>query len=85
MAGGKEPREAIFDERLHPLKSNLKKGVPSEDEVYRYLRIIYKRTRMQPECIVMTVSYIERVLKSETGAVGSVVRVGLWLTSVLLQ
>lgn len=61
--GGKEPRELIFDERVHPLKANLKKGVPTEDDIYRYMRIIYKRTRMQPECIVMTVSYIEKVLK----------------------
>lgn len=61
--GGREARELIFDERVHPLKSNLKKGVPTHDDVYRYMRIIYKRTRMQPECIVMTVSYIEKILR----------------------
>lgn len=64
IPGQKEAKELIFDERVHPLKSNLKKGVPTEDDIYRYLRIIYKKTRMQPECIVMTVSYIEKVLKA---------------------
>ncbi len=63
MLDGKEPRELVFDERVHPLKMGLKKGVPTREEVYEFMRIIYKRTRMQPECIVMTVSYIEKVLR----------------------
>ncbi len=64
--GAKEPRELIFDERAHPLKSTLKKGYPSDDEIFKYLRVIYKKTRMQPECIVMTVSYIEKVLANQS-------------------
>lgn len=61
-AGQKQPREWIFDERFHPLKNTLKKGYPSDEDIFKYMRIIYKKTRMQPECIVMTVSYIEKLL-----------------------
>ena len=63
-AGQKQPREWIFDERFHPLKSTLKKGYPSDEDIFKYMRIIYKKTRMQPECIVMTVSYIEKLLSN---------------------
>ena len=52
----------IFDERRHCLKATLKKGMPSEEDIFKYLRVIYKKTRMQPECLVMTVSYVEKAL-----------------------
>ena len=39
--------------------------MPTAQEIYSYIRVIYKRTKMQPECIVMTLAYIERLLKSQ--------------------
>jgi hypothetical protein len=47
----KEPQSLIFDERRYCLKSTLRKGVPSVEDIFKYLRVIYKKTRMQPECI----------------------------------
>ena len=67
-AAAKEKRPSgkyqIFDERAHCLKATLKKGLPSEEDIFKYLRVIYKKTRMQPECLVMTVSYIEKALQA---------------------
>lgn len=48
-----------FDERLHPLKKTLKKGMPTTADIYHFVRIIYKRTNMHPECITMTLSYLK--------------------------
>jgi hypothetical protein len=65
-------RDGPFDERAHPLRGGEEGGlgiVPSETEVYRFIRQMYKRTRMQPECVVMLVHYIEKLLRLSVGQV----------------
>jgi hypothetical protein len=59
-----EGKGAIFDERVHPLRKDISAN-PSEEDIYQFLRLIYKRTRMQPECVVMMMSYIERIIGHE--------------------
>jgi hypothetical protein len=57
--------DSIFDETVFPLKKDQSFAVPSVEELYQFLRAIYKRTRMQPECLVMTVSYLEKLIASQ--------------------
>jgi hypothetical protein len=57
--------DSIFDETVYPLKKEQSFAVPSVEELYQFLRAIYKRTRMQPECLVMTVSYLEKLIASQ--------------------
>jgi hypothetical protein len=35
------------------------------EQVYRLMKRLYKRTRMQPECVVMTVAFVERLLRGK--------------------
>ena len=56
LSGG--AAESRFNEESFPLKLSHSLALPSENDVYAFLRIIYKRTRMQAECIVMMICYI---------------------------
>ncbi len=57
-------RGGLFDERSHGLTAvPAAAAVPSVEEIYRFVRTMYKRTRMQPECVVMVVHYIEKLLR----------------------
>ena len=56
--GGLDTR---FDELKWPLNKANSCEVPSEDNVFQFLRMVYKRTRMQPECLVMMVALVERL------------------------
>jgi len=58
--------DEIFNEQLHPLsldKIDFKK-VPTFDLVFDFLNTIYRGERLAPECLVMCLAYLERLIAS---------------------
>jgi len=55
----------IFNETIHPITKspvNFYK-LPSEDAVFGFVKFIYVYERMEPECIIMCLAYIERIME----------------------
>lgn len=42
-------------------------SIPSVQEIARFIQRIYSRAQMESECIIMTLIYVERLLKSTSG------------------
>jgi len=55
----------IFDERLLPLSKEIVDfgQIPSERKVYTFVKRIYDFGRLDPECIIMALAYIEKLLE----------------------
>eukprot|EP01111_Echinosteliopsis_oligospora_P010471 TRINITY_DN3263_c0_g1_i1.p1 TRINITY_DN3263_c0_g1~~TRINITY_DN3263_c0_g1_i1.p1 ORF type:complete len:611 (-),score=130.66 TRINITY_DN3263_c0_g1_i1:43-1875(-) len=54
----------LFDERTHPLMKEFdNKAEPTESDVFIFLKTIFEFQRMDVECVVMCVVYIERLLE----------------------
>jgi len=55
----------MFNEMIHPItKSNVNfYKLPSEDAVFGFIKFIYVYERMEPECIIMCLAYIERLIE----------------------
>ena len=58
----------IFDERLHPL-SGPQESVPERDvrppdhrAIYRFMRTLFNAAQLPPECAIITLVYVERLL-----------------------
>lgn len=58
--------EEIFLESLHPINNDKidSKKVPTFDLVFNFLNNIYRAERLAPECLVMTLAYMDRMLQS---------------------
>jgi len=56
----------IFNERLHPLGREYTGffKLPEEEIVYQYVKNIYVFERMDPECVIMCLAYVERMLET---------------------
>ena len=56
--------DEIFNEQLHPINNDRidVKKVPSFDLVFDFLNTIYRAERLAPECIVMCLAYVDRML-----------------------
>jgi hypothetical protein len=53
----------IFDERLHPLSKecwDLK--TPDHRTIYRFMRTLFNAAQLPPECAIITLVYIERLM-----------------------
>ena len=58
--------DEIFNEQMHPItedKIDFKK-VPTFDIVFDFLNSIYRAERLAPECLVMCLAYLDRLLLS---------------------
>lgn len=54
----------VFNEMIHPITKspvNFYK-LPTEDHVFGFVKFIYVYERMEPECIIMCLAYIERLI-----------------------
>lgn len=58
--------DEIFNELLHPINNDKvdSKKVPSFDLVFDFLNSIFRAERLAPECLVMCLAYIDRMLQS---------------------
>merc|ERR1712137_1157224 len=58
----------IFDERIHRLDNGVPDTdkVPSVDDIYQFISIIFDTEQLSAECAIMTLAYIERII-SVTG------------------
>jgi hypothetical protein len=58
--------DEIFNEVLHPINNDKvdSKKVPTFDLVFDFLNSIYRAERLAPECLVMCLAYIDRMLQS---------------------
>ncbi len=58
--------DEIFNELLHPINNDKvdSKKVPTFDLVFDFLNSIYRAERLAPECLVMCLAYIDRMLQS---------------------
>ena len=57
--------DEIFNELLHPINNDKvdAKKVPQFDVVFDFLNSIYRAERLAPECLVMVLAYIDRMLQ----------------------
>jgi len=55
----------IFDERLLPLSKEIIDfgQIPSERKVYTFIKRIYDFGRLDPECVIMALAYIEKIIE----------------------
>jgi len=55
----------IFNEMIHPITKSVVNyyKLPSEDAVFGFVKFIYVYERMEPECIIMCLAYIERLVE----------------------
>jgi hypothetical protein len=55
----------IFDERLLPLSKEIIDfgSIPSERKVYTFIKRIYDFGRLDPECVIMALAYIEKIIE----------------------
>jgi len=55
----------IFDERIHRLDNGVPDTdkVPSVDDIYQFISIIFDTEQLSAECAIMTLAYIERAIK----------------------
>jgi len=54
----------LFDERTHPLMKEFdNKAEPSENDVFVFMKTIFEFQRMDVECAIMCLVYIERLLE----------------------
>lgn len=55
----------IFDERLLPLSTEIidYASLPSERKVYAFIKRIYDFGRLDPECVIMALAYVEKVIE----------------------
>lgn len=55
----------IFDERLHPLTKDIREcdfRPPDHKAIYRFMRTLFNAVQLPPECAIITLVYIERLL-----------------------
>lgn len=53
----------IFDERLHPLsKECWELKTPDHRTIYRFMRTLFNAAQLPPECAIITLVYIERLM-----------------------
>ncbi|KAI1285847.1 Cyclin-Y [Halotydeus destructor] len=53
----------IFDERLHPLtKEAVVEVEPDQRAIYRFMRTLFNAAQLPPECAIITLVYLERLL-----------------------
>lgn len=54
----------IFDERIYPLAREIVDFgcLPSENRIYQFVKRIYDVGRLDPECVIMALAYIEKLL-----------------------
>ena len=55
----------IFDERLHPLTKDIREcdfREPDHKVIYRFMRTMFNAVQLPPECAIITLVYIERLL-----------------------
>lgn len=54
---------AIFDERIHPLSQDVRDiRVPDHRTIYRFMRTLFNAAQLPPECAIITLVYVERLL-----------------------
>jgi len=55
----------VFNEMIHPItKASVDfYKLPSEDAVFGFVKFIYVYERMEPECIIMCLAYIEKLIE----------------------
>jgi len=55
----------VFNEMIHPITKSVVNfyKLPSEDAVFGFIKFIYVYERMEPECIIMCLAYIERLME----------------------
>ena len=54
---------AIFDERIHPLSQDGRDiRVPDHRTIYRFMRTLFNAAQLPPECAIITLVYVERLL-----------------------
>lgn len=54
---------AIFDERIHPLSQDMRDiRVPDHRTIYRFMRTLFNAAQLPPECAIITLVYVERLL-----------------------
>ncbi|KAG5454061.1 Cyclin-Y [Clonorchis sinensis] len=59
----------IFDERLHPVQNepvppDYGSHDPDQKNVYRFIRNLFQMAQLSPECAIVTMVYLERLLTS---------------------
>lgn len=56
----------IFNEMIHPLSKQAPNfyRLPTEDEIYEFIKFIHEYERMDCECMIMSMAYIDRLLDS---------------------
>lgn len=55
---------------------SLESAVPSLDEITNFYRDVFRRSQMESDCIIMSLIYVERLIKATNGGVRP--RVGNW-------
>jgi len=55
----------VFSEMIHPITKSTVNfyKLPSEDAVFGFVKFIYVYERMEPECIIMCLAYIQRLIE----------------------
>jgi len=55
----------VFNEMIHPITKSVVNfyKLPSEDAVFGFVKFIYVYERMDPECVIMCLAYIERLIE----------------------
>ncbi|KAL3314103.1 hypothetical protein Ciccas_007288 [Cichlidogyrus casuarinus] len=59
----------IFDERIHPIQSepladDYAYTNPEQKCVHRFIRLLFQHAQLSPECAIVTMVYLERLLSS---------------------
>lgn len=53
----------IFDERIHPLNQDVRDIRPPDSRaIYRFMRTLFNAAQLPPECAIITLVYVERLL-----------------------
>lgn len=54
----------IFDERIHPLSQDNRDNIrpPDYRTIYRFMRTLFNAAQLPPECAIITLVYVERLL-----------------------
>lgn len=59
--------DRIFSEKYHPLTRELLDlvSLPDVNTIYRFVNMIFQVLRLPPECAILCLAYIERILSSQ--------------------
>lgn len=62
----KQKTHDIFSEDLRPLSKHIKfnKSIPTEDDIYKFLECLFNAAELNVECAIISLVYIDRMLKS---------------------